>query len=107
MNVNEVLANRAIELLGGIKGDYKRVHPNDHINMSQSTNDVFPTAGKIAACRLVQKAEKELRRLHKALEKNLSNSIRSSRWEGHSFRTRYPSVWVRNLHPMRRLWEEI
>lgn len=69
MNVNEVLANRAIELLGGIKGDYKRVHPNDHINMSQSTNDVFPTAGKIAACRLVQKAEKELRRLHKALEK--------------------------------------
>ena len=68
MNVNEVLANRAIELLGGIKGDYKRVHPNDHINMSQSTNDVFPTAGKIAACRLVQKAEKELRRLHKALE---------------------------------------
>ena len=68
MNVNGVLANRAIELLGGIKGDYKRVHPNDHINMSQSTNDVFPTAGKIAACRLVQKAEKELRRLHKALE---------------------------------------
>lgn len=68
MNVNEVLANRAIELLGGIKGDYKRVHPNDHINMPQSTNDVFPTAGKIAACRLVQKAEKELRRLHKALE---------------------------------------
>ena len=68
MNVNEVLANRAIELLGGIKGDYKRVHPNDHINMSQSTNDVFPTAGKIAACCLVQKAEKELRRLHKALE---------------------------------------
>ena len=68
MNVNEVLANRAIELLGGIKGDYKRVHPNDHINMSQSTNDVLPTAGKKAACRLVQKAEKELRRLHKALE---------------------------------------
>ena len=48
MNVNEVLANRAIELLGGIKGDYKMVHPNDHVNMSQSTNDVFPTAGKIA-----------------------------------------------------------
>ena len=68
MNVNEVLANRAIELLGGVKGDYKMVHPNDHINMSQSTNDVFPTAGKIAAYRLVQKAEKELRRLHKALE---------------------------------------
>ena len=69
MNVNEVLANRAIELLGGIKGDYKMVHPNDHVNMSQSTNDVFPTAGKIAACRLVQRAEKELRRLQKALER--------------------------------------
>lgn len=69
MNVNEVLANRAIELLGGVKGDYKMVHPNDHVNMSQSTNDVFPTAGKIAACRLVQRAEKELRRLQKALER--------------------------------------
>jgi aspartate ammonia-lyase len=48
MNVNEVLANRAIEILGGKKGDYTIVHPNDHVNMSQSTNDVFPTAMKIA-----------------------------------------------------------
>ncbi len=44
MNVNEVLANRAIELLGGRRGDYERVHPNDHVNMAQSTNDVTPTA---------------------------------------------------------------
>ena len=44
MNVNEVLANRAAELLGGSRGDYTRVHPNDHVNMGQSTNDVFPTA---------------------------------------------------------------
>ena len=48
MNTNEVLANRAAELLGAAKGAYTRVHPNDHVNMSQSTNDVFPTATRIA-----------------------------------------------------------
>ncbi len=48
MNANEVLANRAIELLGGRRGDYSRVHPNDHVNMGQSTNDVFPTAIRLA-----------------------------------------------------------
>src|SRR5215210_3360979 len=49
MNTNEVLANRAIELLGGQKGDYSVVHPNDHVNMGQSTNDVFPTAMRLSA----------------------------------------------------------
>ncbi len=48
MNVNEVLANRAAEILGGDRGDYQQVHPNDHVNMSQSTNDVFPTATRLA-----------------------------------------------------------
>ena len=48
MNVNEVLANRAAEILGGAKGDYRLVHPNDHVNMGQSTNDVFPTATRLA-----------------------------------------------------------
>ncbi|HEX2460250.1 MAG TPA: aspartate ammonia-lyase [Vicinamibacterales bacterium] len=48
MNVNEVLANRAAEILGGHRGDYQLVHPNDHVNMSQSTNDVFPTATRLA-----------------------------------------------------------
>jgi aspartate ammonia-lyase len=48
MNTNEVLANRAAELLGGDKGSYTRVHPNDHVNMGQSTNDVFPTATRLA-----------------------------------------------------------
>lgn len=52
MNANEVLANRAIEMLGGEKGDYSIVHPNDHVNMSQSTNDVFPTAMRLAALEL-------------------------------------------------------
>jgi fumarate hydratase class II len=49
MNANEVIANRAIELLGGRRGDYSVLHPNDHVNMGQSTNDVFPTALHVAA----------------------------------------------------------
>jgi aspartate ammonia-lyase len=48
MNANEVLANRASELLGGTKGTYTAVHPNDHVNMGQSTNDVFPSATRVA-----------------------------------------------------------
>lgn len=49
MNANEVIANRANELLGGALGEYARVHPNDHVNYGQSTNDVFPTAMRLAA----------------------------------------------------------
>jgi len=48
MNANEVLANRAAELLGEARGEYRAVHPNDHVNMGQSTNDVFPTATRLA-----------------------------------------------------------
>ena len=48
MNTNEVIANRAAEILGGSRGDYALVHPNDHVNMGQSTNDVFPTATRLA-----------------------------------------------------------
>ena len=48
MNANEVLANRAAEFLGGARGEYKLVHPNDHVNMGQSTNDVYPTATRLA-----------------------------------------------------------
>ncbi|NMG43416.1 aspartate ammonia-lyase [Aromatoleum toluvorans] len=51
MNANEVIANRALELLGHAKGDYARLHPNEHVNMSQSTNDVYPTALKLAGYR--------------------------------------------------------
>ncbi|MBX9849185.1 MAG: class II fumarate hydratase, partial [Rhodocyclaceae bacterium] len=49
MNMNEVLANRASELLGGERGQQRRVHPNDHVNLGQSTNDIFPTAMHVAA----------------------------------------------------------
>ena len=53
MNSNEVLANRASEILGGARGEYTRVHPNDHVNMGQSTNDVFPTATRLALLAMV------------------------------------------------------
>lgn len=69
MNANEVIANRAIELLGGEKGDYSVVHPNDHVNMSQSTNDVFPTAGRLTMLRLLPGVILQLERLAEALEK--------------------------------------
>lgn len=67
MNANEVIANRAIEILGGKKGDYTVVHPNDHVNMSQSTNDVYPSAGKIAMVTLLNKLLPEINRLEDAL----------------------------------------
>ncbi|MBI2847361.1 MAG: aspartate ammonia-lyase [Chloroflexi bacterium] len=67
MNANEVLANRAIEILGGKKGDYSLVHPNDHVNMSQSSNDVIPTAVRLAALSLIQKLLPALKDLEDAL----------------------------------------
>jgi len=54
MNTNEVLANRAIEILGGKRGDYKMVHPNDMVNMGQSTNDVIPTAIRLSGLLLTR-----------------------------------------------------
>ncbi len=57
MNANEVIANRALELIGELRGNYKRIGPNDHVNMSQSTNDVFPTTLRIAA---IMALEREL-----------------------------------------------
>jgi len=54
MNANEVIANRALELLGKERGDYKTIHPNNHVNLSQSTNDVYPTAVKIALHRAIE-----------------------------------------------------
>ena len=54
MNANEVIANRALELLGKDRGDYTHVHPNNHVNLSQSTNDVYPTAVKIALHRAIE-----------------------------------------------------
>ena len=73
MNVNEVIANRAIEILGGKKGKKKPVHPNDHVNKSQSTNDVFPTAMHIAiAIETKNKLLPSLELLNKELKKKVS-----------------------------------
>ena len=73
MNVNEVIANRAIEILGGKKGSKKPVHPNDHVNKSQSTNDVFPTAMHIAiAIETRNKLLPALELLNKELKKKVS-----------------------------------
>ena len=73
MNANEVIANRAIELLGGKIGDYDLVHPNDHVNCGQSTNDVFPSCGRITFLRMIDIAVIELERLHAELLKKAEN----------------------------------
>ena len=73
MNVNEVIANRAIEILGGKKGSKKPVHPNDHVNKSQSTNDVFPTAMHISVAQeTIGKLLPNLKILEKVLKKKSS-----------------------------------
>ncbi len=82
MNVNEVLANRAAEILGGRRGDYSLVHPNDHVNMSQSTNDVCPTAIRIGALMLVRLLLGELEKAAQTLDrkaKEFDGVIKSGR----------------------------
>jgi fumarate hydratase class II len=68
MNANEVIANRAIELLGGVRGDYRLVNPNDHVNMSQSTNDVIPTAIRLGCLWRLDDLLKTIGDLSDALE---------------------------------------
>lgn len=68
MNANEVIANRAIELLGGEKGDYALVHPLHHVNCCQSTNDVYPTALRIAAIKLLRTLSEAFASLQEALQ---------------------------------------
>jgi fumarate hydratase, class II len=69
MNANEVISNRAIEMLGGVKGSKKPVHPNDHVNMSQSSNDTYPTAMHIACAeQVVHELLPALKHLHAALD---------------------------------------
>ncbi len=82
MNVNEVLANRASELLGGEKGEYRFVHPNDHVNMAQSTNDVIPTAIRIASLMSIKPLLKrldELKRSFYAKGEEFDHIIKSGR----------------------------
>lgn len=68
MNANEVIANRALELLGHDKGDYRHLSPNSHVNMAQSTNDAFPTAIHIATLSLLEQLLITMRRMHDVFE---------------------------------------
>jgi aspartate ammonia-lyase len=82
MNVNEVLANRALEILGKAKGNYKTVNPNDHVNMGQSTNDTFPTALHVSVLMALQpllSALDELADAFNKLGKKYANTLKSGR----------------------------
>ncbi len=82
MNANEVIANRALEILGRKKGDYAYLHPHDHVNMGQSTNDVIPTAARLAALKLLQKfyaSSKELENSLSAKAKQFRHVVKSGR----------------------------
>ena len=82
MNTNEVLANRGIEILGGKRGDYSIINPNDHVNMAQSTNDTFPTAMRLASLIMVKRLLPVINKFRKTLEKKsreFSKVIKSGR----------------------------
>lgn len=118
MNANEVIANRAIEILGGQKGDYSIVHPNDHVNCGQSTNDVIPTAGKMTSLRLLANLKKELLRLHEALSMKadeFDHIIKMGRTQmqdavpirlGQEFRA-YSVAIMRDIHRMDKAMDEM
>ena len=118
MNANEVIANRAIELLGGKKGDYSIVHPNDHVNMAQSTNDVIPCTGKLTILELMPGLIQELKRLHKALmDKSVEfdDVVKMGRTQlqdavpirlGQSFEA-YAAVIARDIRRLQQVEEEI
>ena len=86
MNVNEVIANRAIQMMGGKLGSKNPVHPNDHVNKSQSTNDVFPTAMHIA---VAIKAKDKLLPSLKILEKELAKKSKEFK--------KYSKSWKNSL----------
>ena len=80
MNVNEVVANRAIELLGGQKGDYQLVNPNDDVNKSQSTNDTYPTAGHLTMIQLTDRLSLTLKKVIATLKQWLKNTKPRLKW---------------------------
>lgn len=118
MNANEVIANRAIEILGGEKGDYSIVNPNDHVNCGQSTNDVIPTAGKMTSLRLLEHAGRELRRLYKTLcekAEEFNHVIKMGRTQmqdavpirlGQEFKA-YSVAIMRDIHRMDKAMDEM
>ena len=118
MNANEVIANRAIEILGGKKGDYTIVNPNDDVNCGQSTNDVIPTAGKMTSLHLLQNLKKQLLRLYDALNekaKEFDHVIKMGRTQmqdavpirlGQEFKA-YSVAIMRAIHRMDKAMDEM
>ena len=118
MNANEVIANRAIEILGGKKGDYTIVNPNDDVNCGQSTNDVIPTAGKMTSLHLLQNLKKQLLRLYDALNekaKEFDRVIKMGRTQmqdavpirlGQEFKA-YSVAIMRDIHRMDKAMDEM
>ena len=118
MNANEVIANRAIEILGGKKGDYTIVNPNDDVNCGQSTNDVIPTAGKMISLHLLQNLKKQLLRLYDALNekaKEFDHVIKMGRTQmqdavpirlGQEFKA-YSVAIMRDIHRMDKAMDEM
>ena len=101
MNLNEVIANRANELLGGKRGEKSPVHPNDHVNMSQSSNDVFPTAMHIAAAaRSCTHWSPRSRICRRRWSERRKSSRKSSRSAAPIRRMRLPSPSARNSPAM-------
>jgi aspartate ammonia-lyase len=89
MNANEVVANRALELLGHKKGEYEFLHPNQHVNMSQSTNDVYPTALKVASYFGIFRLVDAMAKLRRAFERRRT-SVMWSKWAALNCKTPYP-----------------
>ena len=118
MNANEVIANRAIEILGGKKGDYTIVNPNDDVNCGQSTNDVIPTAGKMTSLHLLQNLKKQLLRLYDALNekaKEFDHVIKMGRTQmqdavpirlGQEFKA-YSVAIMRDIHRLDKAMDEM
>ena len=118
MNANEVIANRAIEILGGKKGDYTIINPNDDVNCGQATNDVIPTAGKMTSLRLLQNLKKQLLRLYDALNEKATefdHIIKMGRTQmqdavpirlGQEFKA-YSVAIMRDIHRMDKAMDEM
>lgn len=118
MNANEVIANRAIELLGSTKGDYSIVHPNDDVNRCQSTNDVIPTAGKLTILKLMPELIKSYESLHTAFVtkgNEFDHVLKMGRTQlqdavpmrlGQSFMA-YANVVARDIKRLRRVLDEM
>ncbi len=118
MNANEVIANIAVQKLGGELGDYKLVHPNDHVNCGQSTNDIVPTAGKMTALVLLQSLEESLQGLYESFrrkEKEFDSIIKMGRTQlqdavpvrlGQEFGA-YATAVKRGMDRIHRTWSEM